>query len=233
MKIHRFIGDFDLSQEEVKIFDSEFLNQTRNVLKLKKGEQIILGDGKLNEATVEIKELDKEFLSGKVLKKEKNQNEPETYSVLYCSILKRENFELVVQKVVEVGIKEISPIITKRTVKLNLRADRLDKIIKEAAEQSGRGIVPVLREPVSFEKAVEGARQNNMNLFFDKSGTGLKNLKFERPKTCGVWVGSEGGWDENELELAKENNFKIISLGKLTLRAETAAIITSFLANNL
>lgn len=232
MKLHRFFGDFNFSRSEVKIFDREFLNQAKNVLRLKNGERIILADGKLNEVMVEIGSLSKEFLSGKVLKTGKNQNESEIHSVLYCAVLKRENFELVVQKATEAGIKEIAPIITKRTVKINLRADRLNKIIKEAAEQAERGITPILREVIGFEKAVEAAKQNDLNLFFDKSGMEFKNLKIKNLKAVGIWVGPEGGWDENELELAKKNNFKIVSLGKLTLRAETAAIIGAYLVNN-
>ena len=62
----------------------------------------------------------------------KNKNESENHVNLYCSILKKENFELAVQKAVEVGVKEITPIITKRTIKLGLNTERLEKIIKEA-----------------------------------------------------------------------------------------------------
>lgn len=70
--------------------------------------------------------------------------------ILYCAILKHENFELVVQKATEAGIKEIAPIITTRTIKLDIRKDRLEKIIKEAAEQSGRGVVPVWNWPLNL-----------------------------------------------------------------------------------
>ena len=89
---------------------------------------------------------------------------------------KKENFELVVQKAVEIGVKEIIPIITKRTVKLNLKYDRLEKIIKEAAEQSGRGILPILRKAMDFKKAIEEAEQNNINLFFDISGKKFQKI---------------------------------------------------------
>ena len=72
-----------------------------------------------------------------IVKVFKNNNESEKDIILYCSILKRE-FRISCSKAVEIGVKEIIPIITKRTVKLNLKYDRLEKIIKEAAEQSGR-----------------------------------------------------------------------------------------------
>jgi len=134
------------------------------------------------------------------------------------------------------------PIISKRTVKLNLRQDRLKKIIKEAAEQSNRGVVPILHEPLDFKKALEHALNNDLNLLFDPAGLNLcpfgtspagreiRKLKAESLK-LGIWIGPEGGWDEEELQLAKEKGFKIVSLGKLFFRAETAAIIASYLVS--
>src|SRR3989344_4947911 len=148
MKIHRFIGNFKIKIGALRINDEELLNQLRNVLKLKVGEKIILCDGRRNEGSAEIKEYGKDYVEVEIKEVGVNENEPEKQVILYCSILKRENFELVVQKATEIGIKEIVPIITERTVKLDIRKDRLEKIIREAAGQSGRGTVPVLHEPI-------------------------------------------------------------------------------------
>jgi len=112
MRLHRFIGKFDFSQSRLKIYDEEILKQIRNVLRLKKGDSIILADGKLNEAVVRITESDKKFLEVEILEKSVNKNEPERHGILYCAILKRENFEWVAQKATEVGIKEIVPVIS-------------------------------------------------------------------------------------------------------------------------
>ena len=148
----------------------KIVGQISRVLRLKIGEQIILSDGELNEKLVEIKEISKNFIEGIVLKSYKNENEAEVYGILYCAILKRENFELVVQKAIEIGISEIVPIITERTVKLNLNYERLEKIIKEDSEQSGRGRLPVLKKDMKFKEAIESAKKNNLNLFLDSSG---------------------------------------------------------------
>jgi len=74
--------------------------------------------------------------------------------------LKGEKFEWVVQKATEVGIKEIVPLLTRRTVKLNFRRERLEKIIQEAVEQAGRGIVPLLSNPIKLEEVVKLAQGN-------------------------------------------------------------------------
>lgn len=235
MKLHRFIGNFDLLEKFLKIEDREIINQFRNVLRLKISDKVILSDGKSNEAMAQIKQIGKNFIDLEILKVVKNQNESLVNAILYCSILKKENFEVAVQKAVECGIKEITPIITNRTVKLNFKEDRVKKIIKEAAEQSERGVLPILNSVLSFKEALIQAGQNNLNLFFDPMGIDLnkKKFKIKTKDRIGLFIGPEGGWDDEEIKSAKENNFKIISLGNLILRAETAAAIISYVVNFL
>lgn len=230
-KIHRFIGGFDFSQPQLNITDAGLVHQLHGVLHLAHGEEIILCNGKGREALVRITEINKKEIIVAIEKSGEAQAEPIVLATLYCAILKREHFELVVQKATEVGIADIVPIITHRTIKLNLRLDRLEKISKGAAEQSGRGKVPVIHELVSFERAVVHAQKNDMNLFFDATGSPvLDALQKTQSVPRGFFVGPEGGWDESEIELAKANGFQIVSLGPLTLRGETAAIIASYLS---
>ena len=256
MRLHRFFIKEDANGKIIRITDSGLIKQWRDVLRLKGGAEIFVFNGNGMEARAKIVNLSKDGAELEVVDVFKNENEPERKVILYCSLLKHENFELVVKKATEVGMCEIVPIVARRTEKLNLRGDRLEKIIKEAAEQSGRAIVPRLREPVKFEEALEHAKQNDVNLFFDKSGQelcekchceagGRGNLAgstreneittlplVARDDVAGVFIGPEGGWTDEELKLAKEAGFKIISLGKLTLRAETAAIVAVYLTTN-
>ncbi len=108
--------------------------------------------------------------------------------------------------------------------------------MKEAAEQSGRGMVPKLHDLLTFDDVFErvsgGDRSNTVNFFCDKSGSQISevlNSQFLVPNSqIGVWIGPEGGWSEEELHIARLQNCKIVSLGKTTLRAETAAIIATY-----
>ena len=229
MRRHRFIGNFDLLKKKLRIDDKELVSQIRNVLRLKPGDEVLLADGKLNEARARIVNLKNDFLEVEIEEVFKNENEPKTNVILYCSILKRENFELVVQKATEIGVKEITPLLCARTVKLDFKHERLEKIIKEAAEQSGRGIVPTLCKPAKLEDALRSAEKNDLNVFFDAGGAKPDQKEFTWAKKIGVFVGPEGGWDPEEIELAKRHACKILNLGKLTLRAETAAIIASYI----
>ena len=225
MRINRFFGDFNLFEKTVRSSDAELVNQLKNVLRLKKSDEIILCDGKLNEARSAVEDLNNNEAVFKVLETGRNADEFRQDVVLYCSLLKRENFELVAQKSTELGVKEIVPVVAAKTVKLGFKTDRLRKIIKEAAEQSGRGILPVLSEQTDFGGAIESAGGNDLNLFFELGGKTLGNLNldFFKYKKIGIFIGPEGGWSEEELNLAN-NNFKIAGLSRFTLRAETAAI---------
>ncbi len=213
--------------DDLEIIDQEVVGQIKNVLRLKLGEKIVVGDGLGHEMLAEITGISKSSIILKATKVQENDNEPKNSVTLYCSVLKKENFELVVQKATEIGIKTIVPVISERTIKLGLNKERLEKIAKEAAEQSGRGIVPVILEPMSFEEAVANVSSVGSSFLFDSSGEVLKEASLNVEITA--FIGPEGGWTERELSLARNNGFSIVSLGKLTFRAETAAIIASYI----
>ena len=185
MRLNRFFINENLKVWNITVTDKDFINQARNVLRLKIGDKLILCDGSLNEATAEIAKLNKESTELKILETGKNKNEPEKHVTLYCPILKKENFEWAVKKRWKIGVKEIAPIIAVRTVKFGLNYERLNKIIKEAAEQSGRGVLPILREPISFDEAVNQAKSaNDLNLFFQ---AGYPPLGHSMSKFKKVW----------------------------------------------
>ncbi len=177
----------------------------------------------------EIVSVDKNAVKVKIetIKKEDTAQKSVT---LFCAVLKKENFELVVQKATECGVDKIIPIITARTVKTGLNMERLQKIAKEASEQSGRNTIPEISEPVSFEESLEITIENELNIIFDASGENFKKLSLQYKK-IGIFIGPEGGWTPEEIKKAKQNNFSIISLGLNVLRGETAAIISTFLAS--
>ena len=236
MKIYRFIGNFNLEIGRAKIQDAEMWHKAKNVLRLNISEKIILSDGKNQEAMSKIVGFGKNLVEVEVLEINENKNESSVYGILYCSILKRENFEWVVQKATECGIKEIVPVVSARTVKFGIKEDRFRKIILEAGEQSGRGELPILREPLKFNEALKNAGQNDLNLFFEMNYPVLSQADFSglESKRAGIFIGPEGGWSPQELDAIKlkagaDKKFKLAGLGKLTLRAETAAVVASWM----
>lgn len=230
MRLHRFIiENISLENERVRIEDRGAIDQIRKVLRLKERDRIILCDGAGMEAEVEIEKLEKNRLEGKIIARKNNDHEPPVHVTLFCAVLKKENFEIVCQKATEVGISKIIPVATSRTVKTNLKFERLNKIIKEAAEQSERGKVPRLEKIMTFEEAVAYSKENGANIFFDRSGEKISSVLSEKIKNVGIFVGPEGGWGQNEVEMAKNAGLKVVSMGKLNFRAETAAVIGSYI----
>ena len=229
MKLHRFILSLNLKKDLIISKDNELINQIKNVLRLKTGHFVILADGFKNEAKASIKSFSKNEIEFKIEERFENKDEPTKNIKLYCAILKKENFELVIQKATEIGVKAIIPIRSAHTVKQNIKLDRLNKIAKEASEQSGRSVIPDIYEPLSFAEALEDSKTNEANFIFD---TDAKEKFYSDKNNIGIFIGPEGGWTEKEIGEAQKQNIKIVSLGKLTLRAETAAIVSSFIALN-
>lgn len=229
MKLHRFIGEYNLSGNELKIVDLAIIKQIKTVLKLKIGEKVIISDGKGIEAGVSIFSISKKEITCKIEKIVQKKDIEKTVN-LYLAILKKENFELAVQKAVECGVSKITPIITERTIKTGINEKRLQKIIIEASEQCGQNIVPTLSSTLYFKDAlVVGAGAEEKNIFHLDTIPYSPNKK---NKIASIFVGPEGGFTKKEIELAKNFGYTVASLGSLILRGETAATVATYRAVN-
>ena len=225
MRLNRFIGDYDLSKKEVEIINPENIKQIKDVLRLKKDEMIILSDGKGKGAEVTITFLSPKKIIG-TINTVNIKNKTKREVTLYLAILKKENFELAVQKAVEVGVSEIVPVITERTIKTGLNVSRLEKIIIEASEQSGRNFVPTLSPILKFKDALIRGNTGEEKVVFHL----VENLYQPNKEATRVtiFIGPEGGFTEKEINMAKNLDYSIYSLGSHALRAETAATVASY-----
>lgn len=228
-KIHRFFYDFKIVNNVINIDDFEIVNQIKNVLKLEISEKLVLFfDGK--EVLCSIISINKKFINCDVLEDKKavlSKND----IVLYCAILKKDNFELIVQKASEIGVSKIVPIITERTIKTNLNIDRLNKIAKEACEQAERNNIVAISDIKKFKDCIK--KEEDLNFLFDFSGEEFNDLKINKKnKSVALFIGPEGGFTDKEVKLARDNDFIIARLGKNVLRGETAAIVASYLLIN-
>jgi len=233
MRLHRFFVEEKLSRKnEIRISDERLLHQLRDVFRLKKGDEAIFFDGEGLDITFRIKMISKK--EGTFVKeKEERSIMPKKNITLLMSLIKKDNFEMVLQKCTELGVSRFVPILAERSEKKNIDMERAKRIIKEASEQCGRGDIPGLREVMSLEKALQ---EFDNILVFDLRGESLPASEFvslqanQLASSPAILIGSEGGWSDRELALFKDKNIPIYSLGELTLRAETAAIVTSSLA---
>ncbi|HLC76016.1 MAG TPA: RsmE family RNA methyltransferase [Candidatus Peribacterales bacterium] len=234
MRLHRFLIDQALTNGSLRITEKDLLHQWQHVLRLKAGDSVILLDGQDHEADAVIESINPTSASLIISHLRDVTSEPKRHVRLYCAVLQRGNMELVVQKATEVGVKEIVPIITARTVKTGLKMERFQKIMREAVEQCGRGVMPVLSEPTDFTHALQTSALLPLNIFFHVGEEDVSWIdRVKKSSHVSVWVGPEGGWTDEEVSAAQKRGFLIGSLGSLALRAETAAITAAHLASFL
>jgi len=222
MRLHRFHVQENIgNQKHITIRDAELFNQLKNVLRYQVGTQLVLFDDTGNEYLAMIEKLQDGNAVFEIIEiKTKKPQGAKREVILYASIIKKDKFEWVVEKATELGVSKIVPIITERTEKKGLKTERLEKIIKEASEQSGRSNIPTLADIIDLSSALENIK--GQCIVFDPTGD---EVIFDAvPDKIHIFVGPEGGWSDKELLYFKEKKVPIGSLGKQVLRAETASV---------
>jgi len=227
----------------------------RDVLRLKRGEEVFVFDGEGREYRCVIEEARRDGAQLEV-SEEVSPASPESPLdlTLATALLKGEKFDLVVQKATELGVARILPVMTKLAdVRLRDEGDaikrtaRWQRIALEAAKQSGRARVPQINQPIAFARLIEDNFQDDFQdapasfetsrlLFSERGGVGLLET-MERwpdmPQGATALVGSEGGWTDEELASAHDAGWNIVTLGGRIMRAETAAIAITALLQHL
>jgi 16S rRNA (uracil1498-N3)-methyltransferase len=203
------------------------------VLRMKKGEQLQLTDGKGMLLTAEIIDEHKKNCKVNKINLEKISS-PENKITIAISLIKNASrFEWFLEKATEIGITEIIPLKCNRTEKQHFRYDRMKGILVSAMLQSHQAWLPVLNEPISFDKVVSD--NNNQSKFIAHClDNGLKKeLKScEKSTSSIILIGPEGDFVLTEIELALKNNYIPVSLGNNRLRTETAGIVAVTILNN-
>lgn len=222
---------------EVEIFDKFFVMEGKDAdhigksLRMKKGEQITLVTPEGQQHNCIIEQVESGKVQVQVLESFRCENEPNVEITLYQALPKGDKMEYIVQKSVELGVSKIVPVISARCISrpdeksLNKKIQRWQKIAKEAGQQSRRGIVPRVEQAVSFKQAVAHSQCNHQNIiFYECGGEKVGDILKNKPKTIGIFIGSEGGFEQQEVSMVLESNGKAGTLGKRILRAETAPL---------
>ncbi|MCL2699203.1 MAG: 16S rRNA (uracil(1498)-N(3))-methyltransferase [Defluviitaleaceae bacterium] len=198
------------------------------VLRMKPGDEISVCEGEY-VYICKIADFKKAEVIADIIDMEGAVAEPAVAVTLFQGIPKSAKMELIIQKAVELGVSEIVPVITARSVSEpgGNKTARWRKISEAAAKQSGRGIIPAIKDPVDFETAAQAlGRLDEAYAAWEKENEAeaLASAVFSgsRGKTTGIMIGPEGGLADNEISLLKQHNVKTFSLGKRILRTETA-----------
>jgi len=227
MRLHRFYINQQIGKE-VRVEDKELLHQWQKVFRLKASDRVVLFNGGNSEYEGFFKILAKNEAVIFIDKEREVKNPVNVELHLFQSIIKKDNFEFIVEKCTEIGASAFHPIISERSEKKSLNIERLNKIGKESAEQSGKTKLPEIFAPESLGKAIKEFDGELFVLDFDGESLS-KTFSAKEGKKIGILIGPEGGWSENERIIFDEMGIRSFSLGSQILRAETAAIVSSAL----
>lgn len=229
-----FVDNCNDYYENITITGND-VNHIKNVLRLKCGEHVLVSNGNGTDYECSIEEIDSDTVTVRIVDVTKNAAELPVSITLFQGMPKSDKLELIIQKGVELGVKEIVPVITRRSVvkiddkKAGKKLERYNSIAESAGKQSGRGIIPEVKEFMSFKQAIEYAKTLDMNIIPYEEAKGMEYSRevvrdVKNHKSLGIFIGPEGGFTAEEVELAMSMGAKCITLGNRILRTETAGL---------
>lgn len=241
--MHKFFTPKELINGDVAKIIGDDVKHIYKVLRISEGEKVTLNNCQGVEYLGRVKSVSKQEVLIEILEKLELNNESNVKIYLFQGLPKSQKMDLIVQKGTELGITEFIPTITHRVdVKLKgefKKLDRLNRIALEAAKQSKRSIIPKVSEPIEFDEVLE--KINSLDLLIvlyeNANNFGIKTLinelrkenNIDNIKNIGIFVGPEGGIEEDEIERLKDKGAYIVTLGKRILRTETAGFVATSL----
>ena len=233
-----FVEPYQVQEEEHRItLTGPDLNHMKNVLRMRIGEDVWISDGSEKEYHCTIEEFQEDSAVLHILDAQESQYELPSRIYLFQGLPKGDKMELIVQKAVELGVYGIVPFAAKRSVvrldekKAGKKQIRWQAIAKGAAEQSGRGLIPEVEIVKTYAEALEFAKELDVILVPYELEEGMKAtmsiIEAIRPgQSVGIFIGPEGGFEEQEIGQARNAGAVPVTLGRRILRTETAGITT-------
>jgi len=229
---HRFFISPNWITPPTVNLSGETARQIKTVLRMNPGDEIVVLDNSGTEWRVRLTAVGKNEMRGEIVAQQLARGEPALNLTLYQGTLKGQKFEWVLQKGTELGVACFVPTICQRSVvrrvaDLEKKRARWEQIIREAAEQCGRGKLPVLAPPIWLTDALIHAQPANLILmpWEEAGGVSLKDvLRTAKPTGIALFIGPEGGFTSEETALAQQAQAQLITLGPRILRAETAGL---------
>ena len=232
---HFFVDKSNIIDKTIIIEGQDF-NHIKNVLRMREGEEISVGNGEdENEYRCAIESFEEDRVICKLLFIKEANVELPSKVILYQCLPKADKMEMIIQKCVELGVSEIIPVASKRCVvklddkKASSKVSRWQAIAEAAGKQSKRAYVPLIGQVKSFKEAIKDAGRADIKIIPYELSEGMDETKkvFKNIKpgaTVAIFIGPEGGFDETEIEEAVKAGIAPISLGKRILRTETAGM---------
>lgn len=240
--MHRFFIDHPAQPGDSIVFEAPASRQMARVLRLEPGARVIAVEPCGWELIVELTEVGVRRAVGVVVGRQRRQTEPPVRVILGQGLPKHDKMDLVVQKCTEIGVADIVPVVTRRSivrlepgsVTAAARCERWNRIAREASEQAGRTVTPVIHPVTGLAGALP--LLGNADLFLmpweEERALGLKTVLRQRLEKGGVssvaiLIGPEGGFAPDEVDMARCHGAVAVGMGPRLLRTETASLVAA------
>lgn len=229
-----FVDGSQIDKDSIRITDDD-LNHMKNVLRFKAGKRIAVSDGSGKLYLCTLTAYEKEAAVLHIDERSEAVSELPVAIDLFQGLPKKDKMELIIQKAVELGAASITPVTMKRSVvKLDDKSKskktvRWQSIADAAAKQAKRDVIPEVHSPLTFNQMVTILQNYDMVIVPYEDARGIDysrevlSLVKKYDKIC-IIIGPEGGFDPAEIEMLRDNEASIITLGKRILRTETAGL---------
>lgn len=233
---HFFVTPEQVEENTIRIVGSD-VNHIKNVLRMKVGEELQVSDGNNKKYLCEVASISGEEIGVSIKEELVVDTELPSKIYLFQGLPKADKMELIVQKAVELGVYEIIPVETKRTVvklddkKAVKKVERWNTIAEGGAKQSGRNVIPTVKPVMSYKEALQYAKLLDVVLIPYELAEGMEKTRqiiegIRSGQSVGIFIGPEGGFETEEVESAVACGARAITLGKRILRTETAGLTT-------
>jgi 16S rRNA (uracil1498-N3)-methyltransferase len=237
--MHKFFVSKNNIVGDKAVIDGDDVKHIYKVLRLENGDKVNINNCEGKEYLGEIISIDKKEVKVNLLEELKVSNESNLNIVLFQGLPKSTKMDLIVQKGTELGMSEITPIITERVIVKNemgefTKTERWKRIALEACKQSKRSLIPEINTPIEFKVLLEKTKEFDLVVVPYESAEdyGIKELiesiDYE-VKNVAIVIGPEGGFEDSEIKELMENGSKVVTLGPRILRTETAGFVCATL----
>lgn len=234
--MHRFFIEPSQIQDRKIYVEGPDVNHMKNVLRMKPGEQVMISDGGGTQYLCELESLETKQGRLRIVDTWKENRELSSKIYLFQGIPKSDKMELIIQKATELGVYELIPVVTGRTVvklddkKAEKKLLRWKTIAEAAAKQSGRSMIPRVHEVMTFSEALAFGQALDVLLIPYEKAEGMESTrqaieKIQPGQSVGIFIGPEGGFEESEVEQAMSCKAAPVTLGRRILRTETAGFV--------
>ena len=233
--MHRFFIQHSQIQGSRLYVEGPDVNHIKNVLRMKRGDQVMVSDGEGMQYLCALESFTDGLVWFEIVDTWKENRELSSKLYLFQGLPKSDKMELIIQKATELGVYEVVPVVTGRTVvrldekKAQKKTARWNAIAESAAKQSGRSRIPRVREAMTFSEALASAGELDVLLIPYEKAEGMEAtrqvIEGIRPgQSVGIFIGPEGGFEQEEIELATAAGIEPVTLGRRILRTETAGL---------